>query len=202
MAPTTNKRSIYAAERTTRAGPGTQRLSPLKPRNKKKKERIRALGHEERRAKLRAELHALRLPDAAGGASSSASLPAPPLNPIQHETTVSDVPMPDWVDEEIFDPLSPPTPAPSPKKLARPGTRATRAERAAQQVAEAWNSLLPQLEEPYALYQQASHGQRPSIIPSSIQHQCTASCETSVSTTVQCLYISRSYSPLLCVTIH
>ncbi|KAJ7756124.1 hypothetical protein B0H14DRAFT_2635182 [Mycena olivaceomarginata] len=87
--------------------------------------------------------------------------------------------MPDWVDEEIFDPLSPPTPAPSPKKLARPGTRATRAEQAAQQVAEAWNSLLPQLEEPYALYQQASHGQRPSIIPSSIQHQCTVSCETS-----------------------
>jgi hypothetical protein len=59
----------------------------------------------------------------------------------------------------------------------------------------AWDLLLPQLVDPYAQYQQASHGQRPSIIPAAIHHECSGSCNTGslIKATIQCLYISRLY---------
>ncbi|KAJ6489999.1 hypothetical protein C8R45DRAFT_769079, partial [Mycena sanguinolenta] len=60
----------------------------------------------------------------------------------------------------------------------------------AERLAKAWDLLLPQLEEPYAQYQQDSHGKRLSFVPSSIWHECTTSCGSPVDVKVQCLYIS------------
>ncbi|KAJ7872793.1 hypothetical protein B0H14DRAFT_3562123 [Mycena olivaceomarginata] len=188
MAPTTNKRSVRANQPITRTGPGTHHTSPLKARNKKNKGQVRGIGHDERRAKLLAELRALQ-----AGTSSSAPT-APPEPRLEVSEPEADVQMPDWVEEDIFSPSPPPPTPPTPLPPPIPaGTRAHRTEQAVNQVALAWDLLLPQLVDPYAQYQQASHGQRPSIIPASIHHECSGSCDTGSFTkaTIQCLYISH-----------
>ncbi|KAJ7686757.1 hypothetical protein B0H14DRAFT_2421965 [Mycena olivaceomarginata] len=188
MAPTTNKRSVRANQPITRTGPGTHHTSPLKARNKKNKGQVRGIGHDERRAKLFAELRALQ-----AGTSSSTST-APPEPRLEVSEPEADVQMPDWVEEDIFSPSPPPPTPPTPLPPPIPaGTRAHRTEQAVNQVALAWDLLLPQLVDPYAQYQQASHGQRLSIIPASIHHECSGSCDTGSFTkaTIQCLYISH-----------
>ncbi|KAJ7655518.1 hypothetical protein B0H14DRAFT_3540728 [Mycena olivaceomarginata] len=115
------------------------------------------------------ELRALQ-----AGTSSSAPT-APPEPRLEVLEPEADVQMPDWVEEDIFSPSPPPPTPPTPLPPPIPaGTRAHRTEQAVNQVALAWDLLLPQLVDPYAQYQQASHGQRPSIIPASIHHEAHA----------------------------
>ncbi|KAJ7309971.1 hypothetical protein DFH08DRAFT_719066 [Mycena albidolilacea] len=102
----------------------------------------------------------------------------------------------DWAEEDISSPPPPPPPPPlpPPPPPIAAGTRGYRMEKSVNQAALAWDLLLPQLVDPYAQYQQASHGQRPSIIPAAIHHECSGSCNTGslIKATIQCLYISLS----------
>ncbi|KAJ7482778.1 hypothetical protein FB451DRAFT_1129761 [Mycena latifolia] len=75
----------------------------------------------------------------------------------------------DWID----DPPTPPAPPmPSSPLLGSAHTCQLARERRHQ----SWDLLLPQLFTPFAMYRQASHGQRPTPIPNLLQHDCTASC--------------------------
>ncbi|KAJ7922225.1 hypothetical protein B0H13DRAFT_2411706 [Mycena leptocephala] len=89
----------------------------------------------------------------------------------------SDVNMADWTDME--EPLSAPSPPSPPRKPT---------VSAAQRLNDAWNRLLPQLETPWLRYYERTHGRPRNIIPAVIQHECTASCETSTVSEVKCLY--------------
>ncbi|KAJ6505166.1 hypothetical protein C8R45DRAFT_817754 [Mycena sanguinolenta] len=93
--------------------------------------------------------------------------------------------MDDWEDC-VDDP--PPAPPPPPSL-----TRAERAERTVRQRCSSWSDLLPHLEDPYAQYQQSSHGKPPSIVPASIHHICASSCEEVIVVDVKCLYISLQH---------
>lgn len=111
--------------------------------------------------------------------------------PSRHPSSANDAPGPsqdtemaDWIDEE------PPT-APSPPRIPIPAP--DRSRRAAKIKRHAsWDTLLPALEAPLAEYGLASHGQRPSHIPSIIEHRCVASCGDPIRATVECLYIMRA----------
>ncbi|KAF8179942.1 hypothetical protein K438DRAFT_1768602 [Mycena galopus ATCC 62051] len=185
MAPTTNKRSIRADAPTTRIGHGAHHTSPLKARTFKKKSIVTGIGHAQKMAQLRAEIDALQR----GARGSTSSAPAQSLPGPAHTTSLEDdAPMEDqWVDTEPAAPL-PPLP-PRMRLVPRPVavSHGTRAQRAAQQLALAWETLLPHLEEPYAQYQQKSHAKAPSVIPSSLHHQCTVSCGSPINVNIQCL---------------
>ncbi|KAJ7306984.1 hypothetical protein DFH08DRAFT_720183 [Mycena albidolilacea] len=188
MAPTTKKKPTNHNHASSRVGPGAQHLSPLKARNNRKKKKVYGLGHEAHLARLRAELDALR------GDAGPSEAPQPPLG---HEMPVvpdEDASMDDWVDEPLqeradFAPL-PPLPPAAP--IGPLPTRKERAEKNVRQQCASWTVLLPKLDEPYAQYQHDSHGQPPTFAPLSIAHDCTASCEALIHSTVQCLYISHT----------
>lgn len=193
MAPTTKKQRTNHAHASSRVGPGAQHLSPLKARNKRKKQKVYGLGHDAHLARLRAELDALH-----GDAGPSES----PRAPLEHTSPVppdGDASMDDWLDEPSQEPadFAAPPPLPPAAPTGPLPTRKERAEKNVTQQCASWTVLLPKLDEPYAQYQHDSHGQPPTFAPLSIAHDCTASCEDIIHSTVQCLYISRSFTQLL-----
>ncbi|KAJ7878780.1 hypothetical protein B0H14DRAFT_2567077 [Mycena olivaceomarginata] len=69
-----------------------------------------------------------------------------------------------------------PTEPPPPTSKPAPSVPCPRAGTdAAARLNTAWSVLLPSLEAPYTEYWQTNHGQRPSILPSHVTYECTAS---------------------------
>ncbi|KAF7334389.1 ULP-PROTEASE domain-containing protein [Mycena venus] len=162
LPPTGKMRSARYNQRVTRTGPGAHFTSPLKPRDKRKNGRVIGLGHDSKpRERVQTRLPS-RVPSYLD----------------------EDADMAEWIDEEAPSPTPlPPPPSPPPPTLTE------RTVNTALRLCKAWNLLLPRLEEPFAEYQRSTHAQRPSCIPTSIRHDCTASCGEAVEASVQCLYI-------------
>ncbi|KAJ7828499.1 hypothetical protein B0H14DRAFT_3466335 [Mycena olivaceomarginata] len=107
------------------------------------------------------------------------------------DTVLEDAPSQEDAEDESRDtemddgiPTEPPPPAPKPApSVPRPRAGADAAAR----LNTAWSVLLPSLEAPYAEYWQTNYGQRPSIIPSRVTYECTASCGFPVNARIQCL---------------
>ncbi|KAJ6494212.1 hypothetical protein C8R45DRAFT_824346 [Mycena sanguinolenta] len=99
--------------------------------------------------------------------------------------------MAEWQDEppSASSGPAPATPPPIAPISVLPARKAATAHKKA---STSWNELLPRLEEPYAAFRQDNYGRCPSVVPSSIHHDCVASCETQIRVKVQCLYISPS----------
>ncbi|KAJ7080173.1 hypothetical protein B0H15DRAFT_997436, partial [Mycena belliarum] len=58
----------------------------------------------------------------------------------------------------------------------------------AQRLTDAWNHLLPQLEAPWLRYYDHTHGKPRAVIPETLQYGCIASCASSTTSKVKCLY--------------
>ncbi|KAJ7924775.1 hypothetical protein B0H13DRAFT_1863641 [Mycena leptocephala] len=167
-----HKRSVRANQPVARGGIGTHFESPVKARDKRKKQLICGLDRAQRASTARLELEALLRREPVPSAQDM-----PQVVPV-HEATGSDTNMADWVDVEdpSFAPSAPPPP--------REPTEST-----AQRLNDAWNQLLPQLETPWLRYYERTHGRLRDTIPAVIQHECTASCEVSS--------VSKIFSTLL-----
>ncbi|KAJ7916980.1 hypothetical protein B0H13DRAFT_1870673 [Mycena leptocephala] len=172
--PTGHKHSVRANQPAATGGFGTHFKSPAKLCDKRKKELVQGVGCAQKTAAARRQLDALLhrepVPNVVGAA---------PISPIvpDNGAASSDVNMADWTDME--EPPSAPSPPLSPRK---PTTSVV------QRLNDAWNRLLPQLETPWLRYYERMHGRPRNIIPAVIQHECTASCETSTVSKVKCLY--------------
>ncbi|KAJ7881222.1 hypothetical protein B0H13DRAFT_2345209 [Mycena leptocephala] len=125
------KRSIRANQPATTGGFGTHFKSPLKVRDKHKKQVVQGLGRAQKTAAARQRLEALL--------HRANVLGMEPIAPVVLDDGAagSDVNMADWTDME-----EPPS-APSPPSPPRKPTIS-----AAQRLNDAWNRLLPQLETP------------------------------------------------------
>jgi hypothetical protein len=172
--PSGYKRSVRANQPAATGGFGTHFKSPLKVRDKRKKQVVQGLGRAQKTAAARQRLEALL--------HRANVLGMEPIAPVVLDDGAagSDVNMADWTDME-----EPPS-APSPPSPPRKPTVS-----AAQRLNDAWNRLLPQLETPWLRYYERTHGRPRNIIPAVIQHECTASCETSTVSEVKCLYPTR-----------
>ncbi|KAF7298675.1 hypothetical protein MIND_00814700 [Mycena indigotica] len=108
----------------------------------------------------------------------------------------------DWEDEEederVADSEEAPALAPStPIQVALP-TRISNARRSSKaSVADAWNTLLPELEAPWAAFHTATYAAPPTHIAASIHHSCEAGCTSSIRSTVQCLYPTHMQTVLI-----
>ncbi|KAJ7433997.1 hypothetical protein B0H11DRAFT_1938988 [Mycena galericulata] len=159
------KRSSRSRQIASKTGPGVHYTSPLKPRDKRKKRVIEPIGRPEKIENLRARLDALRNRPADNSKDDNTddiemSEPGP-------------APDSEWVDE--------PAPAPPPIFIPGPSTPAAEANNRRR---VSWDVLLPHLEDPLAEFRMASHGQRPTVIPS-------LSCGQPLNIKVQCLYLTH-----------
>ncbi|KAJ7764503.1 hypothetical protein DFH07DRAFT_770370 [Mycena maculata] len=173
MAPG-HKRSIRAQQPAARSAFGTHFKSPLKQRDTRKKRAIYGLGHVQRAEASRQRLEALLRREPVPSAQDATT--TVPVDDIPN----SDMEMADWIDvEHPSDPSFDPPPPPRPRE--RTGS-------AAQRLNDAWNLLLPALQTPWLRFYEHTHGQQHDIIPATLRHECTASCEANVVSEVKCLY--------------
>ncbi|KAJ7869321.1 hypothetical protein B0H14DRAFT_2571923 [Mycena olivaceomarginata] len=149
---------------------------------RKNKRVIHATNHTDRVNALRARIQALKNP------VQVARKPVEPPSYLDDAMDSVDDMDQDWVDEDSDMPPLPPSSCLPPILVSIPGSD-TRS--AAQRLCAAWDLLLANLQEPFTEYMYASYAQRPSIISSMIRHGCTASCDTPIVATIQCLYISH-----------
>ncbi|KAJ7850971.1 hypothetical protein B0H13DRAFT_2360391 [Mycena leptocephala] len=172
--PAGHKRSVRANQHAAKSRPGTHFKSPLKGHDKRKQQVVQGIGREQKLTAARERLDALLRREPISNA-----LGAAPIAPIAPDDAVfgSDANMGDWTDMDE-PPFPPSVPSPPPKP----------SESVAQRLNDAWNQLLPQLETPWLQYYERTHGKPRNIIPAVIQHECTASCETSTVSKVKCLY--------------
>ncbi|KAJ7503050.1 hypothetical protein B0H11DRAFT_2361042 [Mycena galericulata] len=167
------KRSSRSHQIASKTGPGVHYTSPLKPRDKRKNRVIEPIGRPEKIENLRARLDALRNRPADNNKDDNTddiemSEPGP-------------APDSEWVDE-------PAAPAPP---IFIPGPPSTPAAEANNRRRVSWDVLFPHLEDPLAEFRLASHGQRPTVIPSLIRYECNKSCGQPLNTKVQCLYLTH-----------
>jgi hypothetical protein len=169
-----HKRSVRATQPAAHGGPGTHFQSPLKRGDKHKKQIVRGVGRAQRSFIARQQFEALLRREPISNTPDAAS------TVLVDEGTSSDAYMADWidVDEPLFVPPPPPPPSPPQKP----------SEGAAQRLNDAWNRLLPQLENPWLRFYERTMGKPRDIIPAVIQHECIASCEASTVSKVKCLY--------------
>ncbi|KAJ7432748.1 hypothetical protein B0H11DRAFT_2378694, partial [Mycena galericulata] len=164
------KRSSRSHQIASKTGPGIHYTSPLKPRDKRKKSIIEPIGRAEEIEKLRARLDALRNRAKADKNTDDIEMSEP-----------GPAPDPEWVDE----------PVPAPPPIFIPGPPSAPAGQAHNRRRISWDVLLPRLEDPLAEFRLASHGQRPTVIPSLVHYECTQSCGQPLNTKVQCLYLTH-----------
>ncbi|KAJ6629851.1 hypothetical protein B0H10DRAFT_1939485 [Mycena sp. CBHHK59/15] len=168
-------RSARHNDTAASSGPGRHFRSPVKANDKAKRKRYAPLAHRKKQEALQAQLRALYEDD--GGPDTAHEFPAEDSEPVE---LCEDTDMPEWEEEG----------APSlPRILIAAPIQPT--DTAIMRRHTSWEALLPLLEVPLAAFQFASHGQRPIIIPKSIEHACTASCPRVVTATMQCLYPSH-----------
>jgi hypothetical protein len=171
------KRSVRASQPAARSGLGTHFKSPLKQRDKRKSRAVQGLGRAQRTEAARQDLDALlrRAPVPRPRDAVSDVLPDVPVD----GATDLDTDMADWIDSD-------PSPVPSSPSRPRHPTGSS-----AQRLTDAWNRLLPQLEGPWLHYYENTHGEPRGIIPVALQYGCIASCESSTTSKIRCLYPTR-----------